>query len=369
MLRDVFHVTDDVRIAGLRPLISPAILMEDLPLSQTAVETVVQAREAATRIVDGDDDRLLVVVGPCSIHDVKAALDYGRLLQGCAGRLSSELLVVMRVYFEKPRTTVGWKGLINDPTLDGRFAVNLGLRQARKLLLDLAELGVPAGTEFLDTITPQFIADLISWGAIGARTAESQVHRELASGLSMPVGFKNGTDGNIKIAADAVRAAQHQHRFLSVTKQGISAIVATKGNDACHIILRGSQEGPNYDAASLHKAVALLETTPGRAQVMVDCSHGNSRKSHARQAEVALELAERLASSDDPLFGVMLESNLVSGNQQMGDREALTYGQSITDACMGWETTVPILEALAAAVRARRERAKATSAEEATAGV
>ncbi len=368
MLRDVFHVTDDVRIAGLRPLISPAILMEDLPLSKAAVETVVQARQAATRIVEGEDDRLLVVVGPCSIHDTQAALDYGRLLQSCAARLASELLVVMRVYFEKPRTTVGWKGLINDPTLDGRFAVNLGLRQARRLLLDLAELGVPAGTEFLDTITPQFIADLISWGAIGARTTESQVHRELASGLSMPVGFKNGTDGNVKIAADAVRAAQHPHRFLSVTKQGISAIVATKGNDACHIILRGAQDGPNYESTSLQNAVALLQTTPARARVMVDCSHGNSRKSHTRQAEVALELAQRLAAGEEPLFGLMLESNLVAGNQQMRDREALTYGQSITDACMGWETTVPILEALASAVQTRRERRGATAAAETTAG-
>jgi len=352
----VFHRTDDLRIAGLRPLIAPAILIEELPLSEQASTVIADAREQATRIVLGQDDRLLVVAGPCSIHDPAAALDYARRLLAVRQKLAGELCIFMRVYFEKPRTTVGWKGLINDPDLDGSFQINRGLRVARRVLLDLAELGMPAGSEFLDTISPQFIADLISWGAIGARTTESQVHRELASGLSVPVGFKNGTDGNIQICIDAIRAARNPHHFLSVTKQGISAIVTTRGNDACHVILRGSSSGPNYDAESIAAVATRLREQSLPDGVMIDCSHGNSRKDYNRQCEVASAVARQVADGSTSITGVMLESHLVEGRQDLVPGKPLTYGQSITDACISWDKTVPVLEELAEAVRTRRAR-------------
>lgn len=350
----MFHVTDDVRIANLRPLIPPAILMEELPVTEQTSSVVADARQQAQRIVFGEDDRLLVVVGPCSIHDPQAALEYSELLGRAAARLSDDLHIIMRVYFEKPRTKVGWKGLINDPHLDGSFDINNGMRKARRLLLDLAERDMPAGTEFLDTITPQFIADLVSWGAIGARTTESQVHRELASGLSMPVGFKNGTDGSIQIAIDAIGAARHPHHFLSVTKQGISAIVTTTGNDCCHLILRGSNHGPNYDAASVAEAAARLRAEGVPHRVMLDCSHGNSNKDYRRQPAVVQDVAGQINAGSDDICGVMIESHLKEGNQKLVDKQTLTYGQSITDACISWETTAPLLDELAAAVRARR---------------
>ena len=346
--------TDDLRIGALRPLIPPAILMEELPISEAASNVVARTREQSGDIVHGRDDRLLVVVGPCSIHDPQAAREYGSRLKACVDRLAGDLLVVMRVYFEKPRTTVGWKGLINDPHLDGSFNINQGLRLGRRLLLDLANMGVPAGSEFLDSITPQFIADLVSWGAIGARTTESQVHRELASGLSMPVGLKNGTDGNIQIAMDAVRAAQHPHHFLSVTKQGISAIVATSGNDCCHVILRGGSAGPNYGREATEPASAQLRGAGLCHRLMVDCSHGNSSKDPQRQPVVARELAAQVADGSASICGVMLESHLLGGRQDHVAGRPLTYGQSITDACISWEDTAPVLEALAQAVQQRR---------------
>ncbi len=349
--------TDDLRIGQLKPLIPPAILMEELPLTEAASNTVANARRDTESILQGKDDRLVVVVGPCSIHDPDAALEYGGRLLEKASALHADLCLIMRVYFEKPRTTVGWKGLINDPHLDGSFSINSGLRVGRKLLLDLTNMGLPAGSEFLDTISPQFIADLISWGAIGARTTESQIHRELASGLSMPVGFKNGTDGTIQIAIDAIGAAQHPHHFLSVTKQGISAIVATTGNDSCHVILRGGNSGPNYAAADIDQVATQLEKAGLSQRVMVDCSHGNSSKDHARQPIVAREIAAQIAAGSDRIFGVMVESHLVEGRQDQKPGQSLTYGQSITDACISWKTTEEVLEELAAAVRTRRKNA------------
>jgi len=328
--------------------------MEELPLGERLSTIVAEAREEATRIVRGADDRLLVVVGPCSIHDPKAALEYAQGLLAARERLRDELCIFMRVYFEKPRTTVGWKGLINDPNLDGSFDINRGLRLARRLLIDIGELGMPAGGEFLDTISPQFYGDLISWGSIGARTTESQVHRELASGLSVPVGFKNGTDGNVQIAIDAIRAARGQHHFLSVTKQGLSAIVTTTGNDACHVILRGSQSGPNYDAETVAALAAALRKVDLPDRVMIDCSHGNSQKDYRRQPLVARDVAEQIAGGSNTLCGVMLESHLVEGRQDLDPDKPLVYGQSVTDACMSWKSTVPVLDELAAAVRARR---------------
>jgi 3-deoxy-7-phosphoheptulonate synthase len=350
--------TDDLRIEQIRPLIPPAILMENLPLTERASTTVAESREALTRILRRQDDRLVVVVGPCSIHDVAAAKEYARGLHALAGELDDALFVVMRVYFEKPRTTVGWKGLINDPHLDGTFKVNEGLGLARGLLLDLAEMGLPAGCEFLDTITPQYIADLVSWGAIGARTTESQVHRELASGLSVPVGFKNGTDGNTQIAIDAIQAASHPHQFLSVTKQGLSAIVATRGNPDCHLILRGGSGEPNYDADSVAKAVATLEKAKLPPRLMIDCSHGNSKKDPARQPAVVRDIAEQITGKGGgrSISGVMVESHLVGGRQDAKPGKKLTYGQSITDACLGWVDTVPTLKLLADAVRERRKK-------------
>jgi 3-deoxy-7-phosphoheptulonate synthase len=358
----MIHEIDDLRIAQLRPLIPPAILMEELPASEHASEIVSGAREAATRIIKGEDDRLLVVCGPCSIHDPSAALEYARRLLEYHRKLENDLLILMRVYFEKPRTTVGWKGLINDPGLDGSFDINRGLRTARRLLVDLAELGLPVGTEFLDTISPQFVADLISWGAIGARTTESQVHRELASGLSVPVGFKNGTDGNVQIAIDAIGAARNPHHFLSVTKQGLSAIVSTSGNDACHVILRGSKTASNFDSDTVTRVFASLESKGCLNRIMVDCSHGNSNKDFRKQPLAAEGVAQQVEAGSMAVCGVMLESHLVEGRQDLGDDpNALRYGQSITDACLSWEATVPVLQRLAAAVRNRRAAAKAES--------
>lgn len=351
----MFQLTDDLRIAELRPLLAPAILMEELPLSEQASNLVAATRVDASNIIRGDDDRLLVIAGPCSIHDPEAALDYARRLVPVAERLQDDLVIIMRVYFEKPRTRVGWKGLINDPNLDNSFNINAGLRTARKLLVDLAELGLPAGSEFLDTITPQFIADLVSWGAIGARTTESQVHRELASGLSMPLGFKNGTDGNTHIAIDAIAAAQSPHHFLSVTKQGISAIVSTRGNDCCHLILRGASSGPNYAQADIEAASDKLRKAQVTERVMVDFSHGNSNKDHTRQLIVAEDICRQLAHGSQQICGVMIESNLNAGKQALKNGAALEYGVSVTDACISWDMTAPVLEALAEAVRQRRK--------------
>ena len=350
----MFQLTDDLRIAELRPLTSPAILMEELPISEEVSNLIAKTRLAAGNIVKGEDDRLLVIVGPCSIHDPDAALDYAGRLVKVADRLQDDLLIIMRVYFEKPRTKVGWKGLINDPHLDNSFKINVGLHIARKLLIDLGNIGLPAGSEFLDTITPQFIADLVSWGAIGARTTESQVHRELASGLSMPVGFKNGTDGNIQIAIDAIGAAQSPHHFLSVTKQGISAIVATTGNDCCHLILRGASSGPNFSEAAIKAATKKLRSADVAARVMVDFSHGNSSKDHTRQVVVAEDVCRQLADGSKRICGVMIESNLKAGKQALKDAASLEYGLSVTDACLSWEMTEPVLESLAEAVRRRR---------------
>jgi 3-deoxy-7-phosphoheptulonate synthase len=349
--------TDDVRIERLRPLVPPALLMDQIPLPAAAVESVALGRRAVEAILHGDDDRLVAVVGPCSVHDVAAAEEYATRLRPVADRLADDLVVVMRVYFEKPRTTVGWKGLINDPHLDGSFAINDGLGLARGLLVRIAGHGVPAACEFLDTITPQFLADTVTWGAIGARTTESQVHRELASGLSMPVGFKNGTDGGVQIAIDAVRAARHPHRFLSVTKQGIAAIVATRGNESCHVILRGGNGRANHHEEDVVAVAGKLSAAGLPARVMVDCSHGNSAKDHRNQPRVAAEIARQLEAGSRAIFGVMIESHLVAGRQDARPGVALTYGQSITDACIGWEETVPVLEGLAMAVRARRRTA------------
>jgi 3-deoxy-7-phosphoheptulonate synthase len=346
--------TGDLRIESFRPLLPPAILVEELPLGDRGSETVSRGRDAVSAILNGRDDRLVIIVGPCSIHDPVAAIDYARRLRRLADEHARELCIVMRVYFEKPRTTVGWKGLINDPRLDGTFAINEGLRLARRLLVDLAELGLPAGCEFLDPISPQFTADTVSWGAIGARTTESQVHRELASGLSMPIGFKNGTDGDVQIAIDAVRAGAHPHRFLGVTEQGLGAIVATRGNRDCHIILRGGQSGPNYDAVSVEKAATALRDAGLPARLMIDLSHGNSGKDPRRQPIVAREIAAQVAQGETAIFGVMMESFLVDGRQDLRDPRSLVSGQSITDPCMGWQMTVPVLRELAAAVRGRR---------------
>lgn len=341
--------TDDLRIEGLRPLLPPAILMEELPLCDAGTETVAHGRETIGKVFRGEDPRLLVVVGPCSIHDPAAGLEYAGRLAEAAKRHQGELVIAMRVYFEKPRTIVGWKGLINDPKLDDSFDINHGLRAARKFLLDVTALGLPTGSEFLDPIMPQFIADVISWGAIGARTSESQVHRELTSGLSMPVGIKNSTDGKIQIAIDAIRSSAHPHHFLSVTKQGVAAIVATKGNDECHIILRGGSNGPNYDCEHIKQVRNDLARAELPERIMVDCSHANSGKDHVQQAVVAHEVAEQLERGESSIFGVMLESFLEDGNQKHPSESELVYGCSITDACMSWERTEGVLERLAAA--------------------
>src|SRR5213596_293472 len=334
--------TRDLHVESIRPLLPPAILLEELPLDERGSLVVGRAREEVIRVLSGEDDRLLVVVGPCSIHDPVAGLDYAHRLKRVADELGRDLRVVMRVYFEKPRTTVGWKGLLNDPHLDGSFAINEGLRLARRLLLDLVELGVPVGCEFLDPITPQFTADLVTWGAIGARTTESQVHRELASGLSMPVGFKNGTDGGVQIAIDAVRAAAHPHRFLGVTEQGLAGIVSTRGNPDCHVILRGGVNGTNYDTISVQKTLAALRDAGLPPRLMIDTSHGNSDKDYRRQPVVAGEIAAQIAQGEAGIVGVMMESFIVDGRQDLKDPKRLAYGQSITDACIGWEMTVPV---------------------------
>ena len=347
-------LTDDVRIDTLKPLLPPAILMDEIPLAEPESRAVAESRSQVADIIDGKDDRLVVVVGPCSIHDPEAGLEYARRLKTLLPKLSADLKIVMRTYFEKPRTTVGWKGLINDPKLDGSFAINQGLRVARTFLRDVVELGLPTALEFLDPITPQFMADLVTWGAIGARTTESQVHRELASGLSMPVGFKNGTGGTVQIAADAVRSAAQPHHFLSVTKQGLAAIVATKGNPHCHVILRGGSNGPNYGEEAVAAAVGLLEKNKLPGKLMIDTSHANSGKDPARQPEVASAIARQVAAGSRAIFGVMIESFLVAGRQEITDRSQMTFGQSVTDGCLAWEGTVPVLEGLAAAVRARR---------------
>ena len=340
--------TDDIRINGIDELLPPIAHLYELPLDDKAAELVESTRNQIADLIHGRDNRLLAVIGPCSIHDPKAAMEYARRLLPLRQKYEKELLIVMRVYFEKPRTTVGWKGLINDPYLDGTFDINFGLRQARRLLLDLNNLGMPASTEFLDMITPQYYADLISWGAIGARTTESQVHRELASGLSCPVGFKNGTDGNLKIAIDAISAASHPHHFLSVTKAGHSAIVHTAGNPDCHVILRGGKE-PNYSAEHVRDAVAQLIKAGVSPRLMVDCSHANSRKDYTRQMEVAQDVAAQIRNGEQNIMGVMVESHLVEGRQDKPE----TYGQSITDACIGWDTTEEMLAMLADAVRNR----------------
>ncbi len=348
--------TKDLRIESIRPLVPPAILLEQLPLSEEDAASVSRAREEVTNVLSGTDDRLMVVVGPCSVHDPEAALDYAGRLKGLKDELSEDLLIVMRVYFEKPRTTIGWKGLINDPRLDDSFAVNEGLHLARKLLLDLAEMGIPAGTEFLDPISPQFFTDALAWAAIGARTTESQVHRQLASGLSMPVGFKNGTGGGIQIALDAVGASIHPHSFLGVTEQGLAAIVTTKGNPHCHIILRGGKSGPNYDEESVQNTLDALENAGLPPRLMVDASHANSDKDYRNQPKVAREVAGQISGGRRGIVGVMLESFLVDGAQKLKDPKDLVYGQSITDSCMGWEMTVPVLSELAEAVRQRRAK-------------
>ena len=345
--------TDDLRIKEIKELVPPSHVLREFPISEKTAQLTYDTRQAVHRILHGADDRLLVIIGPCSIHDVKAAKEYAGKLKEAKDRLGEDVLLVMRVYFEKPRTTVGWKGLINDPRLDGSFSINEGIRIARELLLDINDLGVPAGCEFLDMITPQYIADLVSWGAIGARTTESQIHRELASGLSCPVGFKNGTDGNIKIAVDAIRAAQAPHHFLSVTKAGHSAIVSTAGNEDCHIILRGGKQ-PNYHAASVDAAAKGLAEAGLAQRLMIDFSHSNSSKNSQKQMDVGQDVARQIADGEDRIFGVMVESHLKAGRQDLLPGKPLVYGQSITDGCIGWEDSRRLLDTLAEAVRKRR---------------
>jgi 3-deoxy-7-phosphoheptulonate synthase len=346
--------TSDLHIAGFQPLIAPNELLAELPLGESRAATVRGTRDAVRRIIAGDDDRLLVIVGPCSVHDADAAVDYAVRLAKTAAQLADELCVVMRVYFEKPRSTVGWKGLINDPGLDGSHDVHRGLRTARRLLLDVLDLGLPVGCEFLDPNSPQYIADAVSWGAIGARTTESQVHRQLASGLSMPVGFKNGTNGSVKVAVDACRAAHGSHVFFGLDAWGRASVVTTTGNPDVHVILRGGTEGPNYEPDHVATALAAVEQAGMPRTVMIDASHGNSRKDHVRQAVVAGKIADQISGGQCGIAGVMIESFLVPGRQDLADPRTLTYGQSITDACLGWEVTADVLGGLAEAVRKRR---------------
>jgi len=352
----VSHNTDDLRIREIKELSPPAHVMREFPCTPEISSVVYGARRAVHNVLNGSDDRIVVVIGPCSIHNPVAALEYARRLQEQRDKYQGELEIIMRVYFEKPRTTVGWKGLINDPALDGSFNINKGLRTARELLIQVNGLGLPAGCEFLDMITPQYIADLVSWGAIGARTTESQVHRELASGLSCPVGFKNGTGGDTKIAIDAMLAASQPHHFLSVTKGGHSAIVSTVGNKDCHVILRGGKE-PNYDAASVDAAAQMIAKAGVLPRLMVDASHANSSKDYRRQPVVIDDVAAQVAAGDDRIFGVMVESNLVAGRQDLVAGQDLTYGQSITDGCIDWDDSLRVLEALAQAVKVRRQKA------------
>jgi 3-deoxy-7-phosphoheptulonate synthase len=349
------YETDDLRIASIKAVTPPREVCEEIPITEQSARTTWEARNAIHAILAGEDDRLMVVAGPCSIHDPVAALEYARRLLALKQELQRELLIIMRVYFEKPRTTVGWKGLINDPDLDGSFHINKGLRLARQLLRDLNEMGMPAGTEFLDIITPQYVTDLVSWGAIGARTTESQVHREVASGLSCPVGFKNGTDGTTQIAVDAIRAASVPHNFLSLRKEGNSAIFITRGNPDCHIILRGGRT-PNYDAASIARVAGELERAKLPAKIMVDFSHANSGKRHEQQIEVARDVTRQISEGESRIFGAMLESHLIGGRQDVVPGRKLVHGQSITDACLGWEQTEPLLRDLARAVATRRKR-------------
>jgi 3-deoxy-7-phosphoheptulonate synthase len=345
--------TDDLRISSITELMEPQALIEEMPPSAAAVATVSESRRAIHRILAGEDDRLVAVVGPCSIHDTQAALEYAALLKKTADALADDLCVVMRVYFEKPRTTVGWKGLINDPDLNNTFEINKGLKLARGLLAQLAEQGLATGTEYLDLISPQYLADLVSWGAIGARTTESQTHRELASGLSCPVGFKNATDGDIQVAVDAIRSASQPHHFLSVTKQGRSAIFQTAGNQDCHVILRGGKHA-NYDMFSVQDTAAMLTGAGLPARIMIDASHANSRKVPARQIDVVNDIAAQVGRGNEDIFGLMIESNLVEGRQDVLDGQPLTYGQSITDACVAWSDTERLLENLAQAAKRRR---------------
>ena len=348
------YKTDDVRISGIQEVSPPADLHAEFPLDDSASETVFHHRTAIHEILHGKDDRLVVIVGPCSIHDASAARDYAQRLKPLIDELAEDLCIIMRVYFEKPRTTVGWKGLINDPDMDESFHINKGLRLARSLLLDLNKKGVPAATEYLDLISPQYIADLISWGAIGARTTESQGHRELASGLSCPIGFKNSTDGGFKIAIDAVQAASNPHVFMSLTKEGHSAIFSTSGNEDCHIILRGGKQ-PNYDSESVQDAAEQLEKSGLQASLMVDCSHANSNKDYLRQVDVCRDVADQVRNGEKRIMGVMLESHLVEGRQDVEPDKELIYGQSVTDACIAWETTETLLRELSEAVKVRRE--------------
>lgn len=345
--------TDDLRIREIKELVPPAHVFREYPVSNRAAQATHLARQNVHRILHGADDRLLVVIGPCSIHDYEAAMEYAQRLAREAEHLKGELVLLMRVYFEKPRTTVGWKGLINDPRLDGSFRINEGVRLARRILLEVNELDLPCATEFLDTITPQYTADLISWGAIGARTTESQVHRELASGLSCPVGFKNGTDGNLRIAIDAIRAAQSPHHFLSVTKSGHTAIVSTMGNEDCHVILRGGST-PNYQASDVDAACREIAAAGLAARLMIDFSHGNSSKQYKRQCAVGADVCAQIAAGEDRICGVMIESHLVEGRQDLVPGKTLEYGKSVTDACIGWEDSVHLLDELATAVQARR---------------
>lgn len=350
------HSIDNLRIAQLKALIAPQLLIEQNPVDDTTAESISNSRNQTSDIIHGKDQRLMVIIGPCSIHDPKAALEYADKLEKIIPQYQQQLHIIMRVYFEKPRTTVGWKGLINDPMLDNSFDINTGLTSARQLLLEINQKGITTGTEFLDTIIPQYISDLISWSAIGARTTESQVHRELASGLSMPVGFKNSTTGNIQVAADAVCAASQPHHFLSVCKQGIASIVETRGNKDCHIILRGSNKGPNYKASDVADAAAILKKSGLATRLMVDLSHGNSNKDHKRQMVVAQSISEQIRQGSQYIAGVMIESNLVEGKQPLKPDTALTYGQSITDACVGWEESIAILNLLKDSVKSRQDK-------------
>jgi 3-deoxy-7-phosphoheptulonate synthase len=355
----MFHNTEDIRIQWTRVVLPPVFLEEERPVTEAASATIFNARSEITSILNGQDSRLLVLVGPCSIHDTKAAREYARLLQGAIAEFGADLRIVMRVYFEKPRTTIGWKGLINDPYLDESYKINDGLRMARSLLLDLAEMGVPAGTEFLDMISPQYIAGLVSWGAVGARTTESQVHRQLVSGISCPVGFKNGTSGSVQIAIDAILSAAHSHSFLGLTKSGQSAILVTTGNPDCHMILRGGRQTANYNAESVAETAAQMEKSGLAPRIMIDFSHANSNKDYRRQATVCHDVAGQIAGAGDKrgdkrIMGVMIESNLVAGAQPLNAGQPLVYGQSITDACIDWAETHALLKELAGAVRARR---------------
>ncbi|MFV1997258.1 MAG: 3-deoxy-7-phosphoheptulonate synthase AroG [Acidiferrobacterales bacterium] len=350
------YQTDDLRIREVTEVVSPEQMHDEILVSENARRTIFETRQAIHRILHGKDDRLLVIVGPCSIHDPEAAIEYATRLKALRDELAGSLLIVMRVYFEKPRTTVGWKGLINDPDLDDSCQINKGLRLARQLLADINDQGVPAGTEFLDLVTPQYIADLVSWGAIGARTTESQVHRELASGLSCPVGFKNGTDGTLRVAIDAIRAASVPHRFLSMTKAGRSAIFSTRGNEDCHLILRGGKK-PNYDAASITRAIEQERDGGISPRLMIDFSHANSEKKHERQLDVGREVAAQIAGGNAAITGAMIESHLHAGRQNVVKGETLEYGKSITDACISWEQSEPLLRELAQAVQQRREAA------------